>query len=181
MAEILSKQTGKGRKKLSTRIDLTPMVDLGFLLITFFIFTTTMLKSNTMVVHMPSDEIPRNPPVVPHHLAMKIFLGKNHHVFYLKGMDAMNNNFAALKEVSFNHKPSLREAIAQHHADIRQAKASGLKGSTTQDQSFILVKPSTKADYSDIVNTLDELSISGVGNYALVEMDKEEKMHFESK
>ncbi len=62
MSEVNTESSGskkgkkKGAKKVSTRIDFTPMVDLGFLLITFFMLTTTMIKPQTMEIAMPSKD-----------------------------------------------------------------------------------------------------------------------------
>ncbi len=96
MAEIDTSGGGKKKgpgvkkaKKLSTRIDLTPMVDLGFLLITFFIFTTTMSKPKTMEINMPVDkkdikEDEKNK--VKDYTAMTVLLSKEHRVYYYIGL-----------------------------------------------------------------------------------------------
>src|ERR1043165_6176881 len=79
----------KKGKKLSTRIDLTPMVDLGFLLITFFMFTTTLAKPKTMEINMPyKDENldPNKQSKVKESTAMTILLSKMHRVYYYEGI-----------------------------------------------------------------------------------------------
>src|SRR3977135_3715048 len=78
----------KKGKKLSTRIDLTPMVDLGFLLITFFMYTTTLAKPKTMEINMPykdpNDKV--EPNKIKESVALTILLSKNHRVYYYEGM-----------------------------------------------------------------------------------------------
>src|SRR6201986_4690536 len=79
----------KKGKKLSTRIDLTPMVDLGFLLITFFMFTTTLAKPKTMEINMPYKDPNlkiEDQNKIKNSVALTILLSKNHRIFYYEGM-----------------------------------------------------------------------------------------------
>src|SRR5207342_2642059 len=75
----------KRSKKLSTRVDLTPMVDLGFLLITFFIFTTTMSLPKSMKINLPADS--SNPNLSPESGTITLIPSGNNHLFFYEGTD----------------------------------------------------------------------------------------------
>src|SRR6478752_8472681 len=90
----------KKPKKLSTRVDLTPMVDLGFLLITFFVFTTTMSQSTAMNMNEPKDDSTQITKV-KESAVMTILLGKNNQVFYYYGTLTDENASANFKSTTF--------------------------------------------------------------------------------
>lgn len=174
MAEITVKNSGTAGRG-NPRIDLTPMVDLGFLLITFFIFTTTLTVPKTMDINMPVEG-----PSMPlaHHTAMTIFLGKNHKLYHYSGTDAMNSEYEKLQQTDFL---TIRKALFEHAANVKQAIAMGLKGSKKDDFPFVIVKASAESQYADLVNLLDELSITNMGNYALVDISAEEERALQKK
>src|SRR4029453_5017013 len=93
----------KKAKKLSTHLDMTPMVDLGFLLITFFIFTTTMSSPTTMELYMPKDtDKDEDQNKAKESGALTIMLGKNNVVYYYEGQllpDGSNFKTATFKEI----------------------------------------------------------------------------------
>lgn len=179
MAEIMQQTRGKkGRNR--PVIDLTPMVDLGFLLITFFIFTTTMLQVNTMEIVMPDNAPTPHPTVLPHHTAMTIYLAGNHKVYYFSGEDAMNNNFSALQETNFTEKHGIREILLTHIALVKQAYQQHMAGSKLSDQPFVLIKATAASTFGDVVNMIDELTITGIQGYAIVDMQAEENKQFAS-
>src|SRR4249919_3841009 len=105
----------KKAKKLSTRVDLTPMVDLGFLLITFFVFTTTLSTPTAMRLLLPKDtDKPEEQNKAKESGALTLMLGKDRHVYYYEGIlkpDGSNfktTNFSGLRKVVLDKKASTK-------------------------------------------------------------------------
>jgi biopolymer transport protein ExbD len=148
----------KKAKKASTRVDLTPMVDLGFLLITFFIFTTTMSQPTAMKLNLPKDtDKPEEQNKAKESGALTLLLGKNNNVHYYEGvLDASGSNFKS------SSMKQIRDEI------IRK------KRSTAKDDLVIVIKPSEESTYKDVVDILDEMTINDIARYALVDISEVE-------
>jgi biopolymer transport protein ExbD len=144
----------KKAKKLSTRVDLTPMVDLGFLLITFFIFTTTMSQPTAMKLYLPKDtEKEEEQNKVKESGALSILLGKNNAIYYYEGtLDPTGKNF-----LSTNFK-QVREVIINK------------KKSTNPEDFVVVIKPGPESTYKNTVDILDEMFINDVKRYAMVDL-----------
>lgn len=144
----------KKAKKLSTRVDLTPMVDLGFLLITFFIFTTTMSQPTAMKLFLPKDtEKPEDQNKVKASGALSIMLTKADHIYYYEGELAPDgSNF---KSTNFKE---IRKII------IDKKKA------TNPEDFVVVIKPGPESTYKNTVDMLDEMTINGVKRYAMVDL-----------
>ncbi|MCC7526423.1 MAG: biopolymer transporter ExbD [Chitinophagaceae bacterium] len=139
----------KKAKKLSTRVDMTPMVDLGFLLITFFIFSTTMAQPTAMQLIMPKDtENQEEQTKVKASGALTIMLGKSDGVYYYEGEDPTKIQVTDYKKV--------REVIINK------------KKSTKPDDFVVVIKPNNESNYKNVVAILDEMTINEVKKYALV-------------
>ncbi|OJW84916.1 MAG: hypothetical protein BGO69_10250 [Bacteroidetes bacterium 46-16] len=160
----------KKGKKLSTRIDLTPMVDLGFLLITFFMYTTTMSKPKTMEINMPNTEKidPQDQTKIKESTAMTVLLSKNHRIYYYEGLANDPNTPPDLKVTTFKAKDGIRDAIIAKKQKVAQLQQSGALG--PKDQATILIKPDSNSTYDDLVNILDEMSINDIRVYAIVDI-----------
>jgi biopolymer transport protein ExbD len=144
----------KKGKKLSTRVDLTPMVDLGFLLITFFIFTTTMSQPTAMRLFLPKDtDKPEEQNKVKASGALTLLLGKNDRVYYYEGelaTDGSNFKNASFKEI--------RDIIINK------------KKSTSPEDFVVVIKPNKESTYKNAVDALDEMTINDVKRYAMVDI-----------
>lgn len=168
----------KKAKKLSTRVDMTPMVDLGFLLITFFIFTTTMSSPTTMELYMPKDtDKDEEQNKAKESGALTIMLGKDNHVYYYEGQlkeDAsnfMSTNFKGIRDVIIKKKKDVIEAH-QHDVGCEKiwAKNGGDKKSCLDKDLVIVIKPDVDATYKNTVDILDEMAISDIKRYAMVDL-----------
>ena len=145
----------KKAKKMSTRVDMTPMVDLGFLLITFFIFTTTMAQPTAMNLFMPKDvDKPDDQNKVKETGAFTILLGKADQVYFYEGMDPTKLQASNFKLI--------REEIMKK------------KQNTNPEDLVVIIKPSEDATYKNTVDILDEMTINEIKRYAMVDITEDE-------
>lgn len=144
----------KKGKKLSTRVDLTPMVDLGFLLITFFVFTTTVSQPTAMKLALPDDKVkPEDQNKAKESGALTIMLGKDNAVFYYEGILAPDgSNF---KSSSFK---DIRDVIIHK------------KQTTDTADLVIVIKPNDESTYKNFIDILDEMAINVIKRYAVVDI-----------
>ena len=162
MAELEQKQVGKkgkkkGRKKMSTRIDLTPMVDLGFLLVTFFMLTTTFSKPQTMEINLPvkpkGEVTEEEENALKASKAFNIIIDGENRIFWYLGLP---------------HEPLEPLTETNYSADGIRKVLLG-KNNSIQDM-VVLIKPTNEANYKNVVDILDEMNISNIKRYALVDI-----------
>ena len=150
---------GKVRsKKASTRVDLTAMVDLAFLLITFFMLTTTLAKPQAMDLGMPDkDDIKKDQLPVPASRTMSVLLGSNDKLEWFVGEPGK-----VAPNIDGYGKNGIRKALLDNYQKVKQQ--SGGK------EMIVLIKPSDKSDYKNLVDMLDELKIANIQIYAIVDI-----------
>jgi len=145
----------KKSKKQSTRVDLTPMVDLGFLLITFFIFTTTMSQPTAMKLNLPKDvEKPEDQNKLKESAAFTVMPSKANMVYYYEGLDPSKLQQSTFKQI--------RDIILDK------------KRRTDPKDFMVIIKPTKDATYKNAVDMLDEMKIDDVKRYALVNISPDE-------
>ena len=172
------KGDGKVRgKKMSTRVDMTPMVDLGFLLITFFMLATTMSKPTAMSVFFPDKQDKTEEEQTEPLKASKVltlFMGADDDVYYLDGVAADDDNAqASLKTARYGTE--LRDVI---FASQRRINAANPKDDKGNDPFVVVIKPTEVSSYKNMVDVLDEMAITKSKRYALVDnlTDAEKKV-----
>lgn len=154
-------------KKHSTRVDLTPMVDLGFLLITFFIFTTSMSTPKSMKLIMPKDS--PDSTTVGLSTALTVIPLKDNKVFYYHGelSEALKTNTYGITNYS------LTDGLGQV---VRNKQAALDKMSPGKRKDLMLmIKPTPESNYQHLVNVLDEVLINEVKHYAVMDVTDFEK------
>lgn len=165
MAETTTSSTAKRTplklKKKSTRMDLTPMVDLGFLLITFFVFTTTMSAPTVMKMMVPKDSDIITP--VPESSVMTVILDDKDDIYYYEGK---NHNTQAFDKTT-NSAEGIRPLLL-----VKKKKVENLPGQT---KMILIIKATKNASYNNLVNMLDEVTINQVPVYFMADLTPEEE------
>jgi biopolymer transport protein ExbD len=207
MAEIIAnegggKQKGKKRsKRHSTHIDMTPMVDLACLLLTFFMLTTAFSKAKVMEIVLPErtpKDQKQDAPEVDKDRALNIILVAGDKVLWYNGLaDPRKPPLPTLNETDFSDE-GIRKVVLHRNKDlfiqIEQMNKDLVEGKIklprdsvesrrlkmkTRDTKgpVILIKAADDVKYHNIVDIIDEMAICNVARYALVDInDLEKKM-----
>jgi len=166
MAELQtnnSKKKGNKRiNKKSTRVDLTPMVDLGFLLLTFFVFTTALSLPTTMQLDMPKGEI-RDDNICAS-CVITVLLDKGNIIQYYEG-DLTNH--PPVKETNFS-PDGIRKIIMEKRRSVKAIRGNA-------DEITLIIKPSDVSSFQNFVDMMDEVAISNVKRYYMDELSAEDK------
>jgi biopolymer transport protein ExbD len=179
----------KKAKKLSTRVDMTPMVDLGFLLITFFIFTATMSSPTKMDLNMPKETDVKDETKIKQSGALTLLLGKDDRVYYYEGELTQENassvfkaaNFKDIRDVIINKKKDVIKHYTPDPKDEELKQKAKERGDpnwekAALDRDFVVViKANEDATYKNTVDILDEMTINNVKRFAMVKITDTEK------
>lgn len=156
---------GKRSKKASTRVDLTAMVDLGFLLITFFMLATTMNKPKAMEVNKPEKlEDKDEEPPIKMSKTLTMMLGDNNKIYWYVAPDNADVDGNLVLD-SVDYSPTgLRKLIKR-----RQKEVAEQWGEKQKDDFFVMIKPLPGSKLKNTVDALDEMTICDVKRYAILE------------
>ncbi|MFC2651344.1 biopolymer transporter ExbD [Alloprevotella tannerae] len=182
---------GSKQKKMNSRVDFTPMVDMIMLLVTFFMLCTTLQKPQTMQITMPSNKEninDANRSQVAASKAITIMITENRTLYYFKGKPTDDN----LVKTTFG-KDGIRAVLMEANSAAQQEKAKlDAKYATMQSSNVqqaeknkawymdqlkeirngantpdVIIKPSDKATYKDLIDVLDEMNICSIGRYVI--------------
>lgn len=163
------KKGGKVRtKKMSTRVDLTPMVDLGFLLITFFMLTTTLAKPQIMALVMPDKDVNKEDlEPVKESKVLTLMPGANDKVYWYEGitepkLDSTDFSAEGVRKVILDKMDRVKAQFGtQEYEDFKTKEKK--QGSFLT----VLIKPTKDARYKNLVDVLDEMAITHVRYYVI--------------
>lgn len=196
MAEIMQSESGKrrGKKRRSVRaagrIDMTPMVDLAALLLTFFMLTTAFTKFKVMEVSMPKDpeQVTDQTPWPPTTMTVLIDAPKEKIYYYfgkfedVSRLKSVSLSSTGLRKLLFDRNNQVNEQMKALQGEFNQGRLSedALKDRidalyADKTKAFpVLIKTGEKARYETVVDVIDELNITNVKQYAIADMSKEE-------
>jgi len=191
MSEVAQNNKGKkkGRaKKMSTRVDFTPMVDLGFLLITFFMLATTLSKPQTMEVALPSKEkVPEaDQTKIKASRAVTILLGKDNKVYYYEGTRENDidpvlipTDFSpnGIRQFLIKKNYEVMVKVRELRTEKETKKISDKEFEKRKDEiiadkkaPIVIIKGTEESSYKSLIDVLDEMAICNIGRYAIVDI-----------
>ena len=202
MAEIIQEEKGgkKKAKKHPPSIDMTPMVDLMCLLITFFMLTTAFSKPKIMEIVLP-EKLKKNEkvdaPKIAESRTINIILGPEDKIYFYNGratdpksappLQTTDFSDQGIRQVLLDRNRALFRKIDQFNKDViagkidipRDSIQPAIRKLKSDDDTgpIVLIKAYKTANYGNFVDILDEMSIIGIARYTFVDLTwVEEKM-----
>ena len=188
--ESSGKKRGKGKqKKMTVRVDFTPMVAMNMLLITFFMLCTTLSKPQTMEISMPSNDkviTEQQKSMVKASQAITLLLGADNKLYYYEG-EPNYRDYTSLKETTYGAN-GLRAVLLQKNAaavnQVRALKQQKLDLEITDDEykkkvseiksgkdtPTVIIKATDDASYMNLIDALDEMQICNIGKYVITDI-----------
>lgn len=194
----MSKLGGSKQKKMNSRVDFTPMVDMIMLLVTFFMLCTTLLKPQTMDITMPSDKDDikeENKSQVAADKAITIILDKEDAVYYFTGKPSE----AKLEKTTYGRQGIRKVLMDVNLEAVQKAQAlnkefqSRFSGDPKQDAANqaeykkrlseiknadntvnVIIKATDEANYQNLLTILDEMSICSVGKFVIDKIQEQD-------
>lgn len=160
-------------KKQDAGVDLTAMVDLAFLLITFFMLTTSLSKPQSMNLAMPDknkEQIDEPVLDVADDRTLTILLGEKNKMVWYYGLP--KTPIEGPTVVGYGKNGIRKELLAK-------TKSVVAKYGDPKKGLIVLVKASKKSTYRNLVDILDEIAITKVPTYAIVDITPEDKAMLE--
>jgi len=145
-------------RTLSEKIDMTPMVDLGFLLISFFVITTELSRPKAMKLIMPADG-PQTPSAESK--TITFLTGSDNKLFYYYGEEKDAGIKNPVIQTTWNENNGAGKVIRQKQLELDKIKGG-------RNEMVVIIKPGKESTYKNVVDILDEMTIHGVSRYALV-------------
>lgn len=184
MAELNTGDGGGGKdkkvrsKKQNSKVDLTAMVDLAFLLITFFMLTTTLSKPQSMNLGLPDKDEKGDNIKVDENRTMTILLGDNNKLVRYMGLLATPVAGGTPKEFAFGKDGIRKELLSRRKSVLAYSAGIG----KPKNGIIVIIKPGKKSNYRNLVDILDEMAIVEVPTYAIVnDFSPEEQKLLEGK
>jgi len=146
------KHSKKKKRRIGVRIDMTPMVDIAFLLLTFFMLTTTMNKPQAMEINLPPGEAKVD---VPSSNLLTLRVSENGSIYWNIGTDKPE------KVSSIELKKVLKEK------------------NSANPKLITLIKVDRKGKYIMMVNIMDELNVADITRFSLAPFDDKDKQLIE--
>lgn len=196
MADVQTGDSGGGggrhqkkrAKKSGTHIDMTPMVDLAFLLLTFFILTTSMQQPNVLQMTYPVPNDEQNPELKKVENAITMFLTKKDAIFYYRGgfepgvTQLEQTDFKQLTKVlTVNNKAAIEKLQALNKeftlGKVNEAAYDTLANNIKKqdDALFCIIKADKDARYRNVIDIVDEMAIHAIGKFAVQDSIKPEE------